>query len=329
MTGHDIIVIGASAGGVEALKLLLRDLPDDLPASIFVVLHLAEGGPSLLDSILAKVTKLVVQSATDKMRIRRRNIYIAPPDHHLLVERNRVRVIRGPKENRHRPAIDPLFRSAAWAYGPRVIGVILSGTLDDGTAGLWAIKSSGGVAMVQDPAEALYPSMPQSALRHVEVDYTLTLSGLAKQIDASARQPVNGNGRHAVPDKIEAETNFLFEQADFDAMNQIGKPSSLTCPACGGSLWELQDGDFVRYRCHTGHAFTAESLVSEQSEVIESALFSAIRSMEEKAATLRNIANRFSSKLKKQQEDYLSRAAKLDESATVIRELLAGRSGAA
>src|SRR5437588_6269412 len=168
MPGHDVIVIGASAGGVEALMALTGTLPRDLPAAVFVVLHIPAQSPSLLPSILSRVGSLKVVHATDGAKIEHGCIYVAPPDHHILLERGKVRVVRGPKENRHRPAVDPLFRSAALAYGPRVVGVILTGSLDDGTAGLLAVKRRGGIAVVQDPNEALYSSMPLNALTHVE-----------------------------------------------------------------------------------------------------------------------------------------------------------------
>src|SRR5439155_14810652 len=178
MPGHDIVVVGASAGGVEALATLVSTLPPKLPAAIFVVLHISAHSPSFVSDILSRSGLLEAVQASDGMEIKHGRIYVAPPDHHMLVERGNVRVVRGPKENRHRPAVDPLFRSAAEAYGPRVVGVVLTGGLDDGTAGLLAVKRRGGIAVVQDPEEALYSSMPLSALTHVEVDYRLPLSGI-------------------------------------------------------------------------------------------------------------------------------------------------------
>src|SRR5947199_9158576 len=176
MSGHDIIVVGASAGGVEALVTLARSLKRNLQAAVFVVLHMPAQSPSLLPEILGRAGPLKAVQATDDMQIEPGHIYVAPPDQHMLMELGKVRVVRGPKENRHRPAVDPLFRSAALAYGPRVIGVILTGALDDGTAGLQAVKRRGGITIVQDPDEAFYPGMPLSALQHVQVDYTLPLA---------------------------------------------------------------------------------------------------------------------------------------------------------
>src|SRR5256885_4553560 len=179
MPGHDIVVVGTSAGGVEALATLVSTLPPRLPAAIFVVLHISAHSPSFVPDILDRSGLLETVQASDGMEIKHGRIYVAPPDHHMLVGHGNVRVVRGPKENRHRPAVDPLFRSAALAYGPRVVGVILTGALDDGTAGLRAVKRCGGLAVVQDPRDALFPSMPQSALQHVRVDHCLSVGEIA------------------------------------------------------------------------------------------------------------------------------------------------------
>src|SRR5437016_12022670 len=200
MPGHDIIVVGASAGGVEALVTLARSLKRNLQAAVFVVLHMPAQSPSLLPEILGRAGPLKAVQATDDMQIEPGHIYVAPPDHHMLMELGKVRVVRGPKENRHRPAVDPLFRSAALAYGPRVIGVILTGALDDGTAGLLAVKRRGGIAIVQDPDEALYPSMPLSALANVEVDYRLPLSSIGPLLVHLASEQVEENGEYCTSD---------------------------------------------------------------------------------------------------------------------------------
>src|SRR5437588_1316031 len=179
MSGHDIIVIGTSAGGVEALVKLVRGLPADLPAAVFVVLHIPAHSPSLLPAILSRAGRLPAVHSTDNTKIEPGCIYIAPPDNHMLIEQDHICVVRGPKENRHRPAVDPTLRSAALTSGPRVIGVILTGALDDGTAGLLAVKRRGGIAVVQDPQDALYPSMPQNAIEYVDVDHIVPLSQMA------------------------------------------------------------------------------------------------------------------------------------------------------
>jgi two-component system, chemotaxis family, protein-glutamate methylesterase/glutaminase len=201
MPGHDIVVVGASAGGVETLIKLVEKLPADLPASVFVVLHIPAQNPSLMPEILSRSGQLKAVHPMDDEAIQQRCIYVAPPDLHLLVERGRVHLLRGPKENRHRPAIDPLFRSAAAAYGPRVVGVVLTGSLDDGTAGLLAIKRLGGVAIVQDPVDALYPSMPLHALEHVDVDYKLPVSEIGPLITRLAYEPLDREGAYHVPEE--------------------------------------------------------------------------------------------------------------------------------
>jgi two-component system chemotaxis response regulator CheB len=190
VTKHDMIAFGASAGGVEALITVLRTLPKDLPAALFVVLHIPAQSPSLLPDILNRVCPLTVLHPEDGAKIVYGHVYVAPPDHHLLVEQGHICVTRGPRENRHRPAIDPLFRSLAYAYGPRVTGVVLTGALDDGTSGLLAIKQCDGIAVVQDPGEALYPSMPQSAIDHVTVDYCLSLAEIGPLLTRLAHDPV-------------------------------------------------------------------------------------------------------------------------------------------
>jgi two-component system, chemotaxis family, protein-glutamate methylesterase/glutaminase len=194
---NNIIVIGASAGGVEALSTLVRALPAGLPAAVFVVLHIPAQSPSLLPSILSRAGQLPAIQPTDGMAISPGCIYVAPPDHHMLLERGYIRIVRGPRENRHRPAIDPLFRSAARSYGARVTGVILTGTLDDGTAGLLAVKQRGGIAIVQDPKEALYTSMPRSALDHVAVDYCASLGEIATRLVELAHAPYQRTGQRS------------------------------------------------------------------------------------------------------------------------------------
>src|SRR5215211_5622395 len=198
----DIIVVGASAGGIEALRVLAGGLPADLPALLFIVLHTSPESPAMLPGILGRSGSLPALSPKDGDRIRPGTIYVAPPDRHLLIEPNLMRVTRGPKENRFRPAIDPLFRSAAQTYGPRVVGVILTGYLDDGTAGLWTVKKLGGMAIVQEPAEALVPFMPLNALRHVQIDYRLRLKEIAPLLVRLTKETVE-EGAYEVPKEVE------------------------------------------------------------------------------------------------------------------------------
>ncbi|MHB8597769.1 MAG: chemotaxis protein CheB [Ktedonobacteraceae bacterium] len=212
MPEHDIIVIGASAGGVEALITLTATLPPNLQAAVFIVLHIPAQSPSMLPDILNRAGSLKVVSATDNAKIEYGHIYVAPPDFHLLVESEHIRVVSGPRENRHRPAIDPLFRSAASAYGSRVMGVILTGSLDDGTAGLQAIKRCGGLAIVQDPQDALFPSMPLSALANVQVDYTLPLAQIGPLLGNLSHESTSAEGAIAVDEDMKKELRL--EQMD-------------------------------------------------------------------------------------------------------------------
>src|SRR5437660_4777025 len=293
MSGHDIIVVGASAGGVEALQALVRDLPSDLPATVFVVLHTTAESRSLLPKILSRVGFLPASHPKDGVEIERGHIYIAPPDQHLLVEKGLARVVRGPKENRCRPAIDPLFRSAALAYGPRVVGVILTGGLDDGTAGLLAIKRQGGIAIVHDPEDALYPSMPQSAMEHVRVDYCLPLTAVGSLLIRLAFETVEDGRVRQVPLELEKEVrNAAIETNPLNDNEQVGKPSAFSCPECSGVLWEQEDGSLLRFRCRVGHAFSSESVLAEQAEALEQSLWVALKTLDEKASLLRRMAER-------------------------------------
>ena len=288
MPGHDIILVGTSSGGVDALQRLVSALPADLPAAIFIVLHRPSDGPSLLAEILQSISVLPVAHAVDDEAIELGHIYVAPPDRHLILELGRIRLTRGPKENRFRPAIDPLFRSAAYVYGPRVIGVVLTGDLDDGTAGLWAIKDRGGIAIVQDPDEAMFPSMPRSALTNVAVDYRLRLDEIAPTLATLIAQPATGGA--AVSDKLEIETRIALEDNALEAgVLNLGKPSLFTCPECHGTLLQLQDDQITRFRCHTGHAYSVNTLLEEVSESVEENLWSTVRVMDEHLLLLRHI----------------------------------------
>ncbi len=292
MLGHQIIVVGASAGGVEALTNLVRDIPPELPAAIFVVLHIPSQGSSLLPKIINRVIKKQHKGASslraihpqDGEAIQNGVIYVAPPDRHLLIKDGYIHLARGPKENGHRPAIDPLFRTAARTYGRHVVGIVLSGTLDDGTAGLAAVKQRGGIAIVQDPEEALYAGMPRSAIENVEVDYILGVSKITQLLVELADQPVE-EGVDAVPDDMDMEADMA--ELEVGAMNnpeRPGTPSPFACPDCGGVLWELDEGKLIRFRCRTGHAYSTGSLMASQSHALEEALWNALRALEEKAA---------------------------------------------
>ncbi len=291
MPGHDIIVVGASAGGVEALIGIVATLPRKLSAAVFIVLHIPAQSPSLLPTILKRFTSLEAIHPEDGAKIEHGYIYVAPPDHHMLIEQGKVRIVRGPKENRHRPAVDPLFRSAANVYGSRVVGVVLTGSRDDGTAGLLAIKRCGGIAVVQDPNEALYPSMPTSALENVEIDYTLLLADIGPLLERLAREEAQGEGGSPMADDMEMEIRQ--DEADTTIMNSeahVGMPSPFSCPGCGGVLWEIQDGELLRFRCRVGHGFSIESMMDEQAETLESALWVAMKTLQESAELSRRMA---------------------------------------
>ena len=234
-----------------------------------------------------------------------------------------MRIVHGPKENRHRPAVDPLFRSAAWAYRSRVVGVVLSGNLDDGTAGLSAIKACGGMAVVQDPAEALFSDMPFNALRNVAVDHQLTIKQIAELLTDLANR-TTADARDHVSSTIQTEVEFIKMTKEAEDMSELGgNPTAFACPSCHGALWELQNGNLTRYRCHTGHAFSPESLLAEQSDAIEQALYSAFRALREKATALRRLAARFDN-MPELQRDYELRANDAEKSADSIRDLLNG-----
>lgn len=291
MSGHDIVVIGASAGGVEALLKLVSKLPTDLPASVFVVLHIPPQSPSLLPVILSRSSPLPATHPKDGTHIKRGHIYIAPPDHHIVLEQEQIRIIRGPKENRHRPAVDVLFRSAASVYGPRVIGVVLTGALDDGTAGLLAIKRLGGMAVVQDPDDALYPSMPHSVMEHVEVDYVLPLDDIASKVVSLVDMEVDRTMEQPAPEDMENELSLAkMDLSRQENDTRVGTPSQYSCPECGGVLWEIQDESLLRFRCRVGHAFSIDSMMAEQSDAIEEAMWAALKTLEEQASISRKMA---------------------------------------
>jgi two-component system chemotaxis response regulator CheB len=293
LSDQRIVVIGASAGGVDALMQIARELPADFPAPIFVVLHIPRDSPSLLAHILSRQGALTAKEAEDGERYRNGIIYVAPPDRHLLVLGDgTLRTARGPRENRHRPAVDPLFRSAAAAAGRNVVAVLLTGALDDGTAGLLSIKTYGGVAIVQDPNDALYPGMPASAIEHVNgIDYVLPLSDIGRQLTltVNASPPA---GEAPAPDRI-LLMEVRMAELEPDALHdddRPGQPSPYSCPDCGGVLWEVAEKEYLRYRCRVGHAYSPETMLNAQSEVLEEALWMAVKTLEESARLSKRLA---------------------------------------
>jgi two-component system chemotaxis response regulator CheB len=282
--GRDVVVIGASAGGVEALRKIVRHLPPDLPAAVFVVLHVSRTAPSNLPAILERHGALPAAHAVDGDPIVPCRVYVAPPDHHMVLEPGVVRVVQGPIENRHRPAVDPLFRSAARAYGQRVVGVVLTGALDDGTAGLVAVKRFGGTAVVQDPDDALFPSMPRSALEYVDVDHRVPLAqipALVAELVVTPAEPIAAGRGRGMPVPMSSDESL-----------EKGPPSAFTCPDCHGTLWEVHEGELLRYQCRVGHAYSAASMIAAHDDAVEQALWAALRSLEESADLARRMAER-------------------------------------
>lgn len=292
MTSRDIIVVGASAGGVEALVEIARDLPAGFPASVFVVCHSPPGGQSVLPEILSRSGPLPATHAEDGEAFHPGHVYVAPPDRHLiLVPDRRMRLTWGARENHHRPSVDPLFRSAARHYGPRVIGVVLTGSLHDGTAGLMAIRAAGGVAVAQDPQDAAVAAMPQSAAEIAGVDHVAPASGLAALLIELVRdRGPRGLGDRRM-DPIERMPEVVDRVMARQARNERrGEVSTFTCPECGGSLWQVDDTGLVRFRCHVGHAYNGEVLLAEQSETLEAALWTAVRTFRERSVLARQLA---------------------------------------
>jgi two-component system, chemotaxis family, protein-glutamate methylesterase/glutaminase len=290
MLQRDIVVIGASAGAFEGLRQLAAGLPADFPAAVLIVRHILPTGPGLLPEILNAASALPVVHPADGDALSPGRIYVAPPDHHLLVEPARIRITRGPKENHYRPSADALFRSAAVAFGARVIGVVLSGDMDDGTAGLWAVKNRGGITIVQDPAEALYPSMPRHALQNVAIDYVVGIRAMIDLLISLTREPLALEGTAPMTKAIEIENRIALEDNALEAgVLTLGATSQYTCPECHGTLVQLREGAPIRFRCHTGHAFSINGLLAAIDESIDSTLWNAIRVLEERLLLLQQI----------------------------------------
>ena len=307
---HWVVVVGASAGGLEAVRELVAGLPADFPAAVLIVIHTSPTGPNMLAEILSRGSALPVSTASDGETLRPGHIYVARPDHHLLLDDGHLAVKRGPRENRYRPSVDALFRSAAYTHGDAVIGVVLSGMLDDGTSGLWTVKRLGGVSVVQTPGDALYDSMPQSALDNVDVDYVLPapsigplLTRLVQDTPGPAEVPMqqgdvplsSGPGsRTALSDterrRLEIEVQAAAEGSAFElGLMNIGELSPFTCPECHGVLIRFREGRLTRFRCHTGHAYTASSLMESIEHSVESTLYHALRSLEESVMLFRQM----------------------------------------
>jgi two-component system chemotaxis response regulator CheB len=334
-----IVVIGGSAGAINSLKLILPMLPHDFPAAILIVVHIGIHR-SMLPEILGCRAAMPVRHATNGEPIIAGHVLLAPPDEHLAVVRNGdqayARLLHGPKENNSRPAIDPLFRSAAAAFGPNTIGVVLSGYLDDGTVGSEAVKACGGVVVVQNPAEAEAPDMPSSALNYVDADRVLGAGEIGPallELASAGIQPGIGSQQDSVPgtsDWIEIENRLGSKESDMDDLEKIGKPSSLTCPECHGTLWEIHAKGPMRYRCHTGHAFTAKVLEALQGEAIEDALWGAIRALHERERLFNKLAEKeLQSGRQEGTAEYRAMAAQARAHSQSLRDVIAARLPAA
>ena len=292
MAKRDIVVVGASAGGVSALDRLVSTLPEDFAASVLVVMHLKPDGRSHLVEILQRNTRMPIIRPDDGDPIRPGHVYVAQADHHLLVDDHTVRITRGPKENRNRPAIDALFRSAAYLHGERAIGVILSGVLDDGTAGLWSIKERGGVAIVQSPDDAQYGGMPKSAILCVDVDHVCSIEAMAPLLvrlttESIVRKPA------PVSKELEIEARIALEGRGLQlGVMQLGPVVPYTCPECHGVMVDVNQGGVPRFRCHTGHAYSINNLLAEVTAYAEDSLWNGIRAIEESMMLLDHMARR-------------------------------------
>lgn len=285
-----VIVVGTSAGGMSALSEFVGQLQPGMDAAIFIVMHLSR--TSISDFLMHRLqpfTSVPCEVATDGTSIKKDHIYIAPPNLHLLIKNDRILLGRGPEENRWRPSIDVLFRSAAATYSTRAIGVVLTGLLDDGTTGMLAIKRSGGTCIIQDPNEAEYPDMPLSVLNNMEVDYCIPLAEMGKVIGAIAQTSPE---EKPVPNDVIIESQIAERVVvDYDNVRELGEKSIYACPDCGGGLWNIKkDGDgqgkMDRYRCHIGHSYSEKDLVMKQGEILESTLWTALRIMEERKTLL-------------------------------------------
>jgi two-component system chemotaxis response regulator CheB len=308
MPTRDIIVVGTSTGGVEALTELARGLPSGLPASVFVVCHFPAGGRSVLPQILSRAGPILASHAEDGQPFHPGQIYVAPPDRHLMLgPEGRMRLSRHARENHHRPAIDPLFRTAARYYGPRVVGVVLTGALYDGTAGLMAVRAGGGLAVVQAPDDALVAAMPENAARLAGLDHMVRIHDLAPLLARLVRERAPAPGPNPNPnpgpvgplsepppmDPLERMNAVVDQDMARQARDQRrGEVSVFTCPECGGALWQVDEPSMVRFRCHVGHVYGAEVLLSEQTEALEAALWTAVRTFKEKWVLASQMAHR-------------------------------------
>ena len=324
-----LVVVGASAGGVEALKEVVAGLPSDLAAAVGIVLHVSPNAESRLPGILARAGSLPAEQASDGEPILAGHVYVAPPDRHLLVRDGRWAVVRGPRENGFRPAIDPLFRSAAARFGRTVVAVVLSGTLTDGSAGAAAVSRVGGCVVVQEPADALFPEMPFATIMRDHPDRVLPVAEIAPAVvemlaNLSQEDAVSDNDRK----EMTLETSYAaLERNAITGTDPPGEPSRMSCPACGGVLWEARDDEVLRFRCRVGHAYTADAVLDGQSESVDAALWAALRALHERAELADRVARRIRERSGLGADRFDAMAQEALEQAEVIRRSLLERDG--
>jgi two-component system chemotaxis response regulator CheB len=288
MANRDILAIGTSAGGFEALRFLAREFSRDFPASVVAVIHLSSQFRSALDAILTQAGPLPATFAVDGEKLERSHLYIAPAERHVIIDSGHLRLGSGPRENNARPALDPLFRSAALCCGPRTVGAVLTGTLGDGAAGLSALKQSGGVTVVQDPSDAAFAEMPTTALLRSQPDHVVSLAGMPALFEKLVREPAGE--ATPVASSLEYEVNVARgKRGSMSEMDRVGRRSVLACPDCHGVMWEIDEGELVRYRCHVGHAYSAEIMSLALDENLNRAFGSALRALDERVALARKL----------------------------------------
>lgn len=317
MATRDIVTIGASAGGVEALLGLVRDLPADLPAALFVVVHSPPYARSQLPKLLQRVGTLPATHADDAEPIQPGTIRVAPPGLHLLVKRDHIRLLHGPSENGHRPAIDPLFRSAAAAYGPRTVAVALSGVLDDGSAGAAAVQAAGGVILTQEVAEAAYPDLPAHVRERADRAEELRVADIANRLVELSATPVEA------PAQPQPATDPLERSLSLPASDRDVAVGAV-CPSCGGPM--RQDDGEETFRCHVGHAWSAENLAAAQDGQFEGALWSAVRLLEERSMLAQRLRERAHRRgMDRAADRYERQIAETEGHARQLRDLILAR----
>jgi two-component system, chemotaxis family, protein-glutamate methylesterase/glutaminase len=323
MANRDIVAIGTSAGGVEALKYLAKRIIPSFPAAVLVTIHLPSKSASSLDRILGGLGGLPAAFAKDGDVLRKGQLYLAPPERHLLIDGDDIVLGAGPRENNARPSIDPMLRSAAVCCGPRTVGVVMTGTLGDGASGLWAVARCGGIAIVQDPCDAAFPEMPLRALNLSMPHHVVTLSDLPELLKTLVHQPAGE--AISVPDNIRLEVEIARTgRSEMEDMERLGHRSELTCPECNGVMWEIEEDGVTRYRCHIGHAYTARSMSVGLDDNVRRALGTALRTLEERVRLAEKLSKQASAwGHNKVTAHWQERKAEYEREAEIIRKAIA------